>query len=454
MLTSNKWISLAAGLLLSLLSFNSYALNTFTALPYPSGAGSPTWVMPGNPRYDFDFANNRYVGTDIWLGTSNNISKYTGTLFYYSGASEACNTLFVQWRDGIVRPSCASSQTTINVPRRSDYGIWIEGAAGNAHNYALWSRDFTQSGTWTLVGMTAAKTATGADGVANSATLLTATSSINSAAQTTVIANKTVTCSAWVKRVTGTGTFSISCDNVTFTDVSGLINSSTWTQVRVPTVTVTNAVAGVKFGTNGDAVDIDFFQDEDDDQATSPILTTNAINQRGPENIFIGTNASDFNYGLQVINATQAATPVTYYMKYSGNFSTTLVHGLLTSDSGFQISGAAGGGAVTGNINGATIVTAASDVSGLYLASTGTGTVNKVIFSADGAGAMICINGSAPITATTPKFQTSTAGTHNNILNNGANILPTNGYIAEEAIWLRKVTAGECSQYSTVTNNQ
>lgn len=495
----------------------------------------PSWIRNlGSPAYAFDFANRRYSGLGVWHGATGGIAKYTPDLFYYSGSSVAGNSLYVQWKDGILRQSANSA--TASQLRISDYGLWIEGGPGLSHNYCLQCRDLTQ-GVWTASNMTVAHTATGADNVANSASLLTATAnnatvnqslSINGIASAAIVvagtgyvANevdtlstatgtastvgqikvltvstgipqtisvqtagaysalptnpvaqgsstgagvgltvnltwKTYTLSAWIKRVTGTGTVSLAYDGSTYTDISGSINTTSYRQVRITTTALAAPTLSIRLGTSGDVVAVDFVQLEDDDQATSPIVSAASVNLRGPENIFIGTNGTNFNAGWQMINNTQTSTPMSYLFVYSGNFSTTLPHGLITTDTPFQVTAAAGGGVATAIlVSGHTLVSTATDTTGLYLNTTGAGAVNKLVFSSDGTGAKICINGGALTKSSTVVPPTSLAGgTHNNILNNGSNVLPANGYMVMFACWQRALSDGECVLYSTVTNQQ
>jgi hypothetical protein len=140
-----------------------------------------------------------------------------------------------------------------------------------ATNLALWSRDLTQA-SWVSTNMTAALTATGADGVANSATTLTATAGNATELQAITSASASRVFSAVVRRRTGTGTVQITQDN-----------GSTWTTITLttsfqrfttPNQTLTNPTVGFRIVTSGDAIDVDFCQAETGSVATSPIVTT------------------------------------------------------------------------------------------------------------------------------------------------------------------------------------
>lgn len=511
------------------------ALLAGQAFALPMSQTKPAWVPPP-ASFAYDFSKNRSYGpVSLWTGTGNSLNKCTPTLWCFSGSSAASNVLYGQWKDGIVRPVARSADS--NVPRITDYGLWIEDGPSSGTNFALQSRDFTQAGTWTITGMTATKTSiVGADGTTGNASQLTATGANGTALQTitnvgaiyasttgvtsTVASGGTgytngatvtasggtcgtpptwtitasggvvsavtvsatgsctspppnpvsvtggagtgltinaaflkVTPSAWIKCVTCTGAIYLTGDNTTFTDISGQLSASKFLQVRAPTINRGSNTTGIKIANSGDVIVVDFFQLESDDQATSPILTTSASVTRGPENVFVGTNASNFNAGLQLVADTQSGGPAWYRFVYSGNFSTLKQHTLMATDTNWNINGAVGAGTVNFSVTGggASLNTSNSDVSGLHLQGN-TGAVNKYVVSIDGTGSKACLNGVLTKQATpTPVALT---GTHINFLNNGSNVLPTKGYLVEFDGGKRGLTDGECVALSTVVDYQ
>lgn len=142
------------------------------------------------------------------------------------------------------------------------------------------ARDMTTAN-WTLgVTMTRARTSTGADGVASKANRLTggAVAATNIITTTITAAASSRTYSVLIKRVTGTGPVRITQDNfATSTDISSLINSSTFTLVQINQSQL-NAVLGIKIDTNGDAIDADWNQFSAGD-------LTGLINSRIPDTI-------------------------------------------------------------------------------------------------------------------------------------------------------------------------
>lgn len=137
-------------------------------------------------------------------------------------------------------------------------------------------RDMTDA-SWVKTTMTAAKTATGIDGAANSCSTLTAAAGNATCLQTLVAAASSRTYSCWIRRRTGTGTINITQDGSAFTDITSQINSLTFTQVQL-NASVLNASFGIRIVTNGDAIDVDFNQFEAGSFASTPIDNTGTRN--------------------------------------------------------------------------------------------------------------------------------------------------------------------------------
>ncbi len=145
-------------------------------------------------------------------------------------------------------------------------GLLIEEARINR---ALRNRDHSNAA-WVASNMTQAKDATGLDGVANSATTLTATAANATSLQTVTIASSQFTNSIYVKRKTGTGDIDITDNNGTnWTTLSGL-SSLVWTRHNIVR-TQANPVFGVRIVTSGDAVEVDFAGLEPGAFLTSPV---------------------------------------------------------------------------------------------------------------------------------------------------------------------------------------
>lgn len=190
---------------------------------------------------------------------------------------------------------CPKSDGTVvsvgaNLPRIGRFGILSE----NAVTQRLTApRDLTNAA-WVKTTMTAALTATGADGAANSASTITATAGAATVLQTFTGGSVQRTFSASIKRRTGTGTVSVTVDNATYCDVTAALatamaNGCTWLRLSeygndwhdtarvcqagcgALTLTGVTQVVGFKLATNADAIDVDLTQLEDAAYASTPM---------------------------------------------------------------------------------------------------------------------------------------------------------------------------------------
>jgi hypothetical protein len=159
-----------------------------------------------------------------------------------------------------------------------------------ATNLALHSRDLANA-VWVKTNVTAAKNALGADAVASGATTLTATAASGTVLQTVTAASGERTFSAYVRRVTGTGTVQMTMDNGTTWTAITLTTS--YAAIRIPTVTNTNPVIGFRILTSGDAIAVDFTQLEAGAVNTSVIPTTTAAATRNAD-VISKTGVSGF----------------------------------------------------------------------------------------------------------------------------------------------------------------
>lgn len=162
-------------------------------------------------------------------------------------------------------------------PRITDKGLLVEEARTNV---VLWNRDLTNAA-WAHVNMTAAKDQTGPDGIANSASSLTAGAANSTSLQTIVLASSARFDTAYVKRITGSGVVEMTMDaGATWTPIT---IPATWGRVSIPTQTLANPVVGFRIVTSGDAIAVDFVQNENGAFATSPIATTTASATRAAD---------------------------------------------------------------------------------------------------------------------------------------------------------------------------
>jgi len=157
---------------------------------------------------------------------------------------------------------------------------WEEGRT----NRVIQNRDLTQAA-WTKTSCTAAKTATGIDGVSNSASTLTATGSNATCLQSITNGSAQRVPTTFVRRRTGSGTVEFTMDNgSTWTVISP---TTSWARFELAAATLANPTIGFRIVTSGDEIDVDFVQEESGAYSTSPIATTTTAVTRGADNLSV-----------------------------------------------------------------------------------------------------------------------------------------------------------------------
>jgi hypothetical protein len=149
-------------------------------------------------------------------------------------------------------------------------------------NLLLHNRDLTNAAWVTTAGTgTETKDATGADGVANAATRLTATSADYTIIQSITSASASRAATAYVRRITGTGTIEFTANaGATWTP---LAITTSYSRVAAPVATITNPEIGFRINTSGDEIAVDFVQGETGAFATPPIETAGSQVTRAAE---------------------------------------------------------------------------------------------------------------------------------------------------------------------------
>lgn len=254
-------------------------------------SGPAPWWYAGS-TFDLDFVNNRYhsaASGDILISDALSISRASVGYFQNSDGT------LTKFNNDTFRLS-------------SGIGLLIEGQVTNT---VQWNRDLTNV-VWTATNITPAKDQTGPDGVANSASSITATAGNGTILQAVTGVSATRFQTAYIKRITGTGTINMTMDNgATWTAVTV---TSSWTRVSIPTQTLTNPTVGFRIVTSGDAVAIDFVQLDPGTRATSPIevgdvlaiRATDVISAIGNFNTALGTlpNSVLMNMQAYIIGST------------------------------------------------------------------------------------------------------------------------------------------------------
>jgi hypothetical protein len=274
-------------------------------------------------------------------------------------------------------------------------GVWGLRSEPAATNRVLWSRDLSNAA-WTKSNATATLTATGTDGAANSASVLTATGANATATQAITSTSRARVLSIFLRRRTGTGTVETTIDGGT-TWVARTLTSA-WQRFQT-TVTSTNPTIGVRIVTSGDAVDVDYVQEEDGAVATSPIPTFAATVTRtvdAPSN--------------SLATATEGTVVVDYIPAAAGSQNvlslddgTANERHLITNDGVYAVTD---GGAAQASIDGGT---------------PNVGALNRVAITWAANRFVASLNGGAVVEDTSGTVPTTTRA----VMADGANVLTT-----------------------------
>lgn len=137
-------------------------------------------------------------------------------------------------------------------------------------NIAVSPRDLS-NGAWTKTNTTATLNQLGVDGVPNSATALLATAANATCTQLVALASSQRSMSAYVFRGVGTGTVEMTTDGGTTWTPITLAGIGVYVRVQIPAQTVTNPNFGFRIVTSGDAIGVDYVQNETGSFPSSPI---------------------------------------------------------------------------------------------------------------------------------------------------------------------------------------
>lgn len=171
------------------------------------------------------------------------------------------------------------------VPR----GLLVE---GQRTNLLLWNRDLTNAA-WMKTNMTVAKSAVGIDGVANSASRLTAGANNATVVQAVTNASIVRAVTAYVRRVSGTGTVEMTLNGGT--DWTTVTVTGSWTRVGPPVATLANPSVGFRLATSDDVIEVDFVQLENHRFASSAIATAGTTATRAADVAYV-TNLATIGY--------------------------------------------------------------------------------------------------------------------------------------------------------------
>ena len=204
---------------------------------------------------------------------------------------------FTRASSGTYFDATGTLQTATTNAARFDYNPSTLAARGmlveeQRTNLAIYNRDLTDAA-WVKTNITAAKDQIGITGGANTASKITATAANATILQTITSASAARSTSAYVKRITGTGTVEMTQDNGS--TWAAVTVTSAWTRVTIASATVTNPVVGFRIVTDTDAIAVDFVQCENGAFPTSAIATTTASATRSADVASVNTLSPWYN---------------------------------------------------------------------------------------------------------------------------------------------------------------
>ena len=237
-------------------------------------------AVDSSGRILIDLLTFELLFADLGAGVVSTVEAINGTTPTFTRATVAWTKLstglWAEVASGSPRSFYGANGNTV---AGSYLGYFAEGAGTQLVTPDASIRDMTDASWVKGATLTVAKTGIGIDGVTNSCSRLTGglVTITNTIFQTLTAAASTRTYSCWIKRITGTGLIYITQDGISavFTEVSGLLNTSTFTRVSI-TASQLNAVFGIRVDGNGDEILVDFNQFEAGAFATSPLATAGA----------------------------------------------------------------------------------------------------------------------------------------------------------------------------------
>ena len=217
-------------------------------------------------------AGKTYTATVTRVGATAAASSY-----FYVGSTSSSNDL-----GAVLFTTNTTLSVTFVATSTTTYINCLTGASGAvAGEYVDWDNITVKESQ-----IQVDKSATGIDNVPNSASGLTAAVANGTILQT-ITTSGARSSSAYVKRRTGAGTIEFTRNGGTnWTNITSLINSSTWTRVVIENTSVTNPAIGFRIVTAGDAIEVDNVQDEGWAFVSSPIVTTTASVTRNTDALY------------------------------------------------------------------------------------------------------------------------------------------------------------------------
>lgn len=279
--------------------FNLPSLTPALTMPQPSGS-RPSWV-PADAIIGIDAKNNNF-----WQPFT--ISSPISNLI---GREDTSNAYFQELDDDWI----LFGSTVI---RRTDRGLLSE---PSRQNMLLYNRDLTQS-EWVKINCTAAKDANGVlFDTENTASTLTATDNDATCLQSITLTERRIISSAYVRRVTGSGTIEMTQDGgLTWNTIAV---SGSWQRFNLTSVDLADPEFGFRISISGDEIEVDLAAVEvnggGNAYPTTPIVTNDSVVTRNQEQLYFKDQSFMPDTGSLLVKLKQPNGVVRYGQQTSRN---------------------------------------------------------------------------------------------------------------------------------------
>lgn len=221
---------------------------------------------------DIDFCQAENIGVGAPGTPGNYVSRENTDVPPFHGAGSVDLQYFSTTNANTITTNVVNEIAGVAIATTTVLGYSSESSAtnicirGTDHGNAAW----VKTNVTTVTNSTLAPTGD------NTAETVTATAALGTILQTITVSALNYVFSVFLKRLTGVGVIEITTDGVTWTAVTGLINTVTWTRVSVPVqlLVAGSTQVGMRITTNTDAVYAWGAQLEQGNFITSVILTT------------------------------------------------------------------------------------------------------------------------------------------------------------------------------------
>lgn len=335
-----------------------------------------------------------------------------------------------------------SNGNTVTASSGGGTGTYTTGVGGGSNTFVIRGGTGSFSGTlsnglgatrtisaeqvvWVKSNVTCVTDQVSPDGVAASATRVTALADNGTVSQSCTASTGSAARMGWIyaRRASGSGDIEYAIDGTNFTTLTGI--DGTWKRFSTPAVTDSNYTPTLRIATMGDSVDISFTEVNDGTVESTPIFTQTVAKRRQRDRASTSTAAGGLtNPSSGLMDFLNTSTRYGVYVEFaSRNVGTTFAvfgFGLYVSSGKVRFSHNSG----TTNLD--------TDEDYLASADFNFSSINKAFAFVDGSAAKLCANGGTIKSGTGFGSMDSD---HRDLGTNGAGTTNMNGIITKLKIF-------------------